>query len=50
MGRYILPMMKEENGALVKYFYKLVGSTFEEAVFIFIGIALFGFDHEFRCY
>ena len=48
MARYTLPNLSETGKKLTKRFYGVIGELFENTVFLFIGIALYGFDHPFQ--
>jgi len=48
MAKYTLPNLSRQGKRITKRFYSVIGELFENTVFLFIGIALYGFNHPFR--
>ena len=48
MAQYALPNLTQQGQKQIKRFYNVVAYNFENLVFVFIGMSLFGYNLQFK--
>jgi len=48
MDQYCMPNLTLEGQNTIKKIYKIISYNFENLVFLFIGLSVFGYDIQFK--